>query len=100
MPPCTLLPDGRRVQYYIAGYDDRWGKYSVTLNVGLRHRAVHCRGRSRFDFCRATRLTDSRATHSRANWQLQLAGPHLRGQLAWARRQIPVRAGADQTTPA
>ncbi len=85
---------GRRVQYYIAGYDDRWGKYSVgiqTLAYAIEQSIAE--GAAEFDFLQGDEAYKTHwATHSRANWQLQLAGPHLRGQLAWARRQIPVRA--------
>ncbi len=94
---------GRRVQYYNAGYDDRWSKYSLgsqTLAYAIEQSIAE--GATEFDFLQGDEAYKTHwATHSRANWQLQLAGPHPRGQLAWARQETPrrLRAWARQSLP-
>ncbi|MBI2977047.1 MAG: GNAT family N-acetyltransferase, partial [Chloroflexi bacterium] len=71
------------------------GKYSVgiqTLAYAIEQSIAE--GATEFDFLQGDEAYKTHwTTHSRANWQLQLPGPHLRGQLAWARRQVPARAG-------
>lgn len=78
---------GRRVMYYNAGFDERWARYSLGVQL-LAHaleRSV-AEGASEFDFLKGKEsYKDHWATGVRGDWRLRAASPHWRGRLVWAR---------------
>ena len=95
---------GPTVAYYAAGFDERFGNYSVGIQL-LGHAIEQSilEGAAEFDFLQGDEsYKEDWSTGHRDNWRLTVAAPHFRGRLAaWAasatntarglwRRHVPI----------
>lgn len=78
---------GERVCYYLSGFDDQLNKYSPgTLLLAHALEQSIAEGAREFDFLQGDEgYKEHWATGSRENCRVLIAGPHLRGRLAFAR---------------
>ena len=87
---------GSHVIYYNAGFDEAWGRHSVgmqTLAYAIEQSIAE--GAAEFDFIQGDEPYKTHwATHTRDNWRVCAASPHLRGRLAWWRIQATENARA------
>jgi CelD/BcsL family acetyltransferase involved in cellulose biosynthesis len=80
---------GSHIFYYGTGFDERWARYSVgiLLLAYVLEQSIQ-EGVREFDFLQGEEDYKSHwATGIREECRIRIAGPHLRGQLAWARQQ-------------
>ncbi|MFH1634624.1 MAG: GNAT family N-acetyltransferase [Chloroflexota bacterium] len=80
---------GYRMMYYSSGFDDRWRKFSIGIQLlAYALEQSIAEGAAEFDFLQGDEVYKlDWATHTRGNWRLQAASPHLRGQMIWAMRR-------------